>query len=183
MLRVVPVQHSSGDVRNITSSVTFTSNINLEVLDAKELLEILEESHKVLGSLFLGCGIRLADRETCTNWLLDPVARNIRPPVREIYGAQTYQSTLVKFTHEYGFSTGANVPGCHVNRPFSWKKPSRELHPGPPLSQIVISSTGSPSVGWKTKKRALDLSSLSIGTNPEYISPTSKGTSGRWSTL
>lgn len=39
-----------------------------------------------------------------------------------------------RLTHEYGFSTGANVPGRHVKRPFSWKKPSSEEHPGPPLS-------------------------------------------------
>lgn len=95
---------------------------------------------------------------------------------------QTHQSMLVKFTQEYAFSIGAYVPGCQRNRPFSWKKPSRELQPGPPFSQMVISSTGLPMVGWKMKKSCLDLSSISIGTRPEYISPTSYGTSGIWST-
>lgn len=85
---------------------------------------------------------------------------------------------FVRFTHEYGFSTGAYMPGCHRNLPFSWKNPSRELQPGPPLSQIVISSTGGPIVGWKTKKSAREVSFMSIGTRPEYISPMSNLTLG-----
>ena len=83
----------------------------------------------------------------------------------------------------YGFSTGANVPGCHKNLPFSWKKPSKELQPGPPFNQIVTSSTGSPMVGLNMKNNALEAFFSSIGINPEYISPMSKLTSGSESIL
>lgn len=73
----------------------------------------------------------------------------------------------------YGFSTGAKVPGCQVNRPFSWMKPSKELHPGPPFNQIVTVSLGAPIVGSKMKNRALDESFILMGIRPEYISPMS----------
>ena len=54
--------------------------------------------------------------------------------------------------------------------------------PGPPFSQMVISSTGSPTVGVKTKYSALDALFMSMGMRPEYISPRSKSMSGRLST-
>ena len=69
--------------------------------------------------------------------------------------ALTYHSIFVRLTHEYGFSTGLNVPGIQVKRPVSWKKLSNELQPGPPLRKMVTSSTGGPIVGWKMKNRAL----------------------------
>lgn len=75
------------------------------------------------------------------------------------------------------------MPGCHKNLPFSWKKPSKELQPGPPFNQIVTSSTGSPTVGLNMKNSALEAFFASIGINPEYISPMSKLTSGSESIL
>jgi hypothetical protein len=36
--------------------------------------------------------------------------------------------------HAFGFATGPDVPGCHEIGPFSSRKPSSELQPGPPLS-------------------------------------------------
>ena len=69
-----------------------------------------------------------------------------------------------------------------MNLPFSWKKPSRELHPGPPFNQTVISSTGLPIVGWNTKNSCLEVSFISIGMLPLYISPKSNGKSGSDST-
>ena len=83
----------------------------------------------------------------------------------------------------YGFSTGAYVPGCHRNLPFSWKKPSKELQPGPPFNQIVISLTGFPMVGLNMKNSAREAFFSSMGINPEYISPMSKLTSGSESIL
>ena len=47
---------------------------------------------------------------------------------------------LVKLTHVYGFCTGALVPASHVKGPFSVRRPLSELHPGPPLNQMVTSS-------------------------------------------
>ena len=68
------------------------------------------------------------------------------------------QSMLVIFDHANQFLSGWRVPGFHVNGPFSWKKPRRELHPGPPLSQIVtslISGEGSPCAGSIGSQRIL----------------------------
>ena len=89
---------------------------------------------------------------------------------------------FVRLAHVYGFWTGAAVPGCQVNGPFSWKNPSMEEHPGPPFNQMVISSTGSPVVGYQTKNRLREVSFMSMGTFPEYISPMSKSTKGSDST-
>jgi hypothetical protein len=75
--------------------------------------------------------------------------------------------------------TGSEAPGYHTNFPFSSKKPFKEEQPGPPFNHIVISSTGSPIFGWKTKNSSLDESAVLIGTRPEYISPISNGTSGK----
>jgi hypothetical protein len=109
---------------------------------------------------------------------------------------KSHHSILVKLTQEFWFMMGAASPSFHKNLelsistgrvmsykpnaylPFSWKKPSRELQPGPPFNQMVTSSTGAPTVGWKTKKSSLDLSPALTGMFPEYISPKSKGTSG-----
>lgn len=41
---------------------------------------------------------------------------------------------LVRFDQLYGLTAGTYDPGCHRIGPFSWKKPSRLLQPGPPLS-------------------------------------------------
>ena len=55
--------------------------------------------------------------------------------------------------------------------------------PGPPLSHIVISSTGVPTVGWKTKNSAREELLKWMGIRPEYISDMkSCGMSGRLST-
>ena len=67
-----------------------------------------------------------------------------------------------------------NIISEDISQDLGWHTlPSSELHPGPPFSQIVTSSTGGPSVGWNTKNSARDGSSISIGMRPEYISPMS----------
>lgn len=79
---------------------------------------------------------------------------------------------LVRLFHEYGFATGAKVPGSQMIGPFSWMKPSRLEHPGPPFSQIVISFTGAPALGAKKKKRLPSVWLFaSTATEPEYSSP------------
>lgn len=199
VLLVLLVQHRCRDVWNVATRITFAGHIYLVVLDAKGRFKVLEEFDKVLGSLLLGLGGDFANREAGAYGLLNPkshVSHHTDTP----NGGKTYHNIFVRFTHElddvrtcsrigkinntyYGFSTGANVPGCHRNLPFSWKKPSKELQPGPPFNQIVISSTGFPMVGLNMKNRALEAFFSSIGINPEYISPMSKLTSGNESTL
>lgn len=64
--------------------------------------------------------------------------------------------------------------------PFSCRKPSRDEQPGPPLSQIVISSLASGFSEGKNQKYSSEVSfflSL-IGRRPAYDSPMSKLTSG-----
>lgn len=54
----------------------------------------------------------------------------------------TYQACRYLFyvsKELFGFFRN-HLPYCHNTGPFSWKKPSSEEHPGPPLSQMVISS-------------------------------------------
>lgn len=85
---------------------------------------------------------------------------------------------FVRPTQAYSFiCDGCAVLDC-TQRPFSSKKPFREEHPGPPFNQIVISFTGAPSFGWKTKNSFRDGSSFLMGICPEYSSPTGNGISG-----
>jgi hypothetical protein len=113
-------------------------------------LEVLEKLDKVLCSFFLGGGSWCTDRVAGSNRLVDPRVR-VNTLLLLVYPTTmpgTNHKTFVRFTQEYGFSTGAKVPGCHRKRPVSWRKLSMELQPGPPFSQIVTSSTGFPMVGW-----------------------------------
>lgn len=69
--------------------------------------------------------------------------RYSRKSFQQNYRKNSKTTYFVKLTHVHGFFTGAKVPYCHRKGPFSCSKPSRELHPGPPLSQMVISSLAS----------------------------------------
>lgn len=149
------IQHGGADIRHVSPSVRFTGNKYLVVTDTEDVLEVLEPFDKVLCSLFLCGGFGGTRREASAYRLLHP--KRFRLVSREIRWAwDTYQSMLVRFTHEYGLRAGCRVPDFQVQRPFSCNHPPRELQPGPPLSQIVMSSEGSPSLGWKTKNRASD---------------------------
>jgi hypothetical protein len=53
ILLVILIQHRRRDVRHIAPRVTLTSHEDLEVLDSKRLLEILEELDEVLRRLLL----------------------------------------------------------------------------------------------------------------------------------
>ena len=64
--------------------------------------------------------------------------------------------------------------------PFSCKRPSRELHPGPPFNQIAISSFASGFWEGKNQNHSW-FSSLAfelIGSKPAYDSPRLKSISG-----
>lgn len=67
------------------------------------------------------------------------------------------------------------MPYCQRKGPFSCKSPSRELHPGPPFNQIVISSSARGFVDGKYQKKS-SLVSFELddtGRSPAYDSPTS----------
>jgi len=77
---------------------------------------------------------------------------------------------LVKLAQVYGFSTGAAVPACQLIGPFSCQKPSMDEQPGPPLSQMVISSSlvSAPILGLKKKKSSpAEALAVSMGIRPE----------------
>jgi hypothetical protein len=56
VLLVLLIQHRSGDIGHISSGITLSSDIDLEVFNPEKLLEILEEFDKVLRSLLLRIG-------------------------------------------------------------------------------------------------------------------------------
>jgi hypothetical protein len=70
---VVLVKECGRDIRHISSRVTFTGNIDLEVLNAKYRLEVLKKFHKVLSSLLLSGSSRSANGITSPYRLVDPV--------------------------------------------------------------------------------------------------------------
>lgn len=57
------------------------------------------------------------------------------------------QMTFVRRFHPYGFWTGANVPSCQRKGPFSWRRPSRDEHPG--WRRDLVSHRRSPPVRGK----------------------------------
>lgn len=79
--------------------------------------EILPEAEKFRSNTSLTRDIWSPLRETSPNRLFDP------NHVGE-----------VRFTHVHGFGTGAKVAYDQRKSPFSCKRPSKELHPGPPLT-------------------------------------------------
>ena len=76
MRLILLIQDSCRNIWDISTSITFPSNIDLEVLDTKSLLKILEEIDKVLGCLFLSFGSNLPDGEASADWLIDPTEVN-----------------------------------------------------------------------------------------------------------
>jgi hypothetical protein len=70
---ILLIQHRCGDVRNIPAGVAFSGDVDLEVRDAKCLLEIFEEANKILSNCFLCLSSCSADGIACSNWLFDPV--------------------------------------------------------------------------------------------------------------
>ncbi len=71
---IVLIQHGSGDIRYITTSIAFAGNVNLEVFDAKSRFEIFEEFEEILGDIFFGSGSDFSNREASPNGLLNPVS-------------------------------------------------------------------------------------------------------------
>src|SRR6187402_1528326 len=47
VVRIFLIQHGSGNIRHISSCITFAGHENLEILDSKNLLEVEKESKAV----------------------------------------------------------------------------------------------------------------------------------------
>jgi hypothetical protein len=71
-LFIILVQHSSGDVWNISPSVRFAGNVNLEVFDGENIQEVLEEGDEVVSRLLFASRCDVSGGETKTNWIFDP---------------------------------------------------------------------------------------------------------------
>ena len=124
---VVLVDHGAGDVGHVAAGVRFAGDVDLHVLDAEHFFKVLEEAEELVGHVFFvgrGCG---PDGEAGADRLFDPVHGLDGEEKLGRFVGEMYQSMLVRLTQEYGFSIGANCPHCQRKRPFSWKKPSREL--------------------------------------------------------
>lgn len=159
---VLLVKHRIGDVRDIVPSVALSRDVDLSTMEVEGVDKILEESQELLCDVFLRCCIRRSLRKAGSN------GPDEKRQFIVVFSQGTFcahcstQTMFVKLTQVYGFLTGLKVPYCHRKGPFSWSNPSSELHPGPPLSQIVISS---PAKG------------LSDGKNQKYSCLSSLGSS------
>jgi hypothetical protein len=69
---VLPIQHRRRYVRNVSASVTFASDVDLELFDAEGFLKVCEKAEKVLRDFFFSRCCDISVRETSTNRLLDP---------------------------------------------------------------------------------------------------------------
>jgi hypothetical protein len=74
-------QHYECDKRRVVGTIlahvlAFAGDIDLEVLDAKDLLKIFEEFDKVLGNFLLSVGCWRADCEPSSNGLFNPIERH-----------------------------------------------------------------------------------------------------------
>jgi hypothetical protein len=70
---VLCIQHSRGNVRNVTTSIALAGNIDLELFDPESCLEIPEELNEVLRRLLLAdCGW-FANRVSSSNRLVHPI--------------------------------------------------------------------------------------------------------------
>lgn len=56
----------------IATSIAFTSNIDLEVLDIEQSLEVLEELDEVIRNILLVSGTNFASGKSCTDWRFHP---------------------------------------------------------------------------------------------------------------
>ena len=108
VLRVVGIEHGVGDVRDVVARVTLSRDIDLLVVQAKCIQEVLEEAEELLSDICLIFCSRFTLRETCTHRLLHPhhireidpsprvldwSKRAILPKERTIFLQQTFQGT------------------------------------------------------------------------------------------
>ena len=69
---IVLVQHSCRDVGYISARITLTGHIDLEILDAKGSLKVLEEMDEILGDFLLGRSCDFSNRESSADRLFNP---------------------------------------------------------------------------------------------------------------
>jgi hypothetical protein len=110
----VPVDHLGRNVRHVLARVALPRDEDLELLHAEQLLEVLEEVHKVLGDVQLVRRRHLADGEPGADRLFDPqhvgeVDPRVRVDLRRVLAPRPLeQAVLLQETFE-GAAAGAAV--------------------------------------------------------------------------
>ncbi len=69
--RIVGIQHTSCNIRNILTSVTFTSDIDLVSFHAESINEVLPETHELSSNVVLVIDGDVSRRESSAHGLID----------------------------------------------------------------------------------------------------------------
>jgi hypothetical protein len=153
------------------------------VMVACSYLKVAEELNEFSSGFFLVRGRRFTSRETYADRILDPkhigqVHPRIGIDTRRILAPGPLDPAILL---EEAFERAAAWDIMSLGAGPSQNKCS--CLPGPPLNQMVISSTGGPTRGWKMKNMPRESSDMLRGMTPEYISVMKLlGTSGSAST-
>ena len=60
---ITPISHLTSDVRDVSTSVAFSSDTHLELEDPEDFLEVEEEANKIFCNIFFTRGCYVADGE------------------------------------------------------------------------------------------------------------------------
>lgn len=152
VLRIVLIEKVTADVRNVHASITLASNINLPVLQPKSANKATTRvSNNPFPNIQNSKTHFFQNPANCSATSSSLVAVGI-PLLNPVPTGCSTQTTFVRLFHAQSFLTGLKVPYCQMKGPFSWRRPSRELHPGPPFNQIRISSLASTLAEGKNQK-------------------------------
>lgn len=72
VLRIIRIYHRARDVRDISPRIALARHVNLVILDAESVLEVLEELDEVHSDVAFVGSFRCPDRESGADWLFDP---------------------------------------------------------------------------------------------------------------
>lgn len=117
---VILVQHSGRNVWNITSCVTFASDIDLKVGDSKRLLPVQEEADKVHGNILFTSSCDISIRKASPNRLFDPkdiceVDPRVRIDLRLILSPTPNEQTVfLKETFQRTTTRSSIEPNCNL---------------------------------------------------------------------
>ncbi len=72
MGRIIPVQHLGRNIWYVSTRITFSSHINLEVRNVEDRLKVEEEIGEVSSDILLAGSCDVSDSKSCPNRLLNP---------------------------------------------------------------------------------------------------------------
>jgi hypothetical protein len=74
VILILAVQHGGRNVWYISSSITFSRDVNLELFDSKSLFEVEKEFCKIRSNIFLACSINVSNGESRPDRLFNPIS-------------------------------------------------------------------------------------------------------------